>query len=132
MVTETDEGGHITKHQYDLAGRQISVTQAYATSNAPTTTFTYDAAGRKLTETDPLDHTTTNAYDNAENQIAIAGPTGNFQYAYDNARNRISVTDRNGNASSYQYDSRKHLTKSIYPDGTAKPMPTTVPGISSP
>ncbi|MGO8758759.1 MAG: DUF2341 domain-containing protein, partial [Terracidiphilus sp.] len=51
VVTETDQGGHITQHQYDLAGRQVAVTMAYGTANATTTSYAYDNAGRKTSET---------------------------------------------------------------------------------
>ena len=64
------------------------VTQAYGTANATTTSYTYDNAGRKTTETDALSHTTTYTYDAAGNLTAISGVKGNFTYAYDNARNR--------------------------------------------
>jgi RHS repeat-associated protein len=120
VVTETDQGGHGTQHQYDLAGRQISVTQAYGTDSAQTTTYAYDAAGRKTSETDALGHTTTYTYDAAGNLTAISGVKGNLQYGYDNARNRVTVTDGNRNTTNYQYDARKRLIETDYPDGTKK------------
>ena len=112
------QNGNITLHRYDLAGRQTSVTRAYGTSSAATTTYTYDDAGRKTGEKDALSHTTTYSYDAASRLIAIAGAKGNFAYAYDDARNRVSLTDGNSNTTQYQYDARKRLTKTIYPDAT--------------
>jgi RHS repeat-associated protein len=47
-----------------------------------------------------------------------SGVKGNFTYAYDNARNRTSQTDARGNTTQFQYDARKRLTKTIYPDST--------------
>jgi YD repeat-containing protein len=93
VVNETDQGGHVTHHVYDLAGRLTSLTRAFGTSNASTTTYTYDADGRKESETDPLGHTATYTYDAAGNLTAVSGVKGSFKYGYDNARNRISVTD---------------------------------------
>jgi len=87
---------------------------------ASTTSYAYDAAGRIVTETDPLGHTTTFTYDAAGNVTATAGVKGTVQYAYDNARNLISQTDANGNATQFQYDARKRVTTTTYPDGTTK------------
>jgi RHS repeat-associated protein len=113
---------------YDLAGRETSVTQAYGTSNATTTSYAYDAAGRKTGETDALTHTTTYSYDNAGNLTGISGPKGNFSYAYDNARNRVSMTDGNNHTTQYRYDARKRLTTTIYPDQTTKTNAYDGPG----
>jgi RHS repeat-associated protein len=128
VVTETDRGGHVTLHQYDLAGRQIAVTQAYGTSNATTTSYAYDNAGRKTSETDALGHVTNYTYDAAGNLTAISGVKGSFQYAYDNARNQVSMTDGNGNTTQYQYDARKRLTVTTYPDQTTKTNAYDGPG----
>ena len=85
---------------------------------ASTTSFTYYDDGRKKTETDALNHTTTYLYDAAGRLTSIAGPKGNFTYAYDAAGNRISSADGNGNTTTFQYDARKRLVKTVYPDKT--------------
>jgi RHS repeat-associated protein len=118
VIDSIDQNGHDTHNTYDLAGRLVSVTKAYGTSAASTTTYTYDNAGRKLTETDAVGAATTYTYDNAGNMLSVSGPGGAFQYAYDNARNRISSTDGNSHTTQYQYDVRKRLTQTSYPDGT--------------
>jgi RHS repeat-associated protein len=118
VLTETDQNGNVTQHQYDLAGRQISVTRGYGTPSASTTSYAYDNAGRKTSETDALLHTTGYNYDAAGNLTAIAGVKGNFTYGYDYARNRVSQTDARGNTTQFQYDARKRLTKTTYPDAT--------------
>jgi RHS repeat-associated protein len=116
LIDETDQAGHITHHVYDLSGRQTSITKGYNTPQASATSFTYYDDGRKHTETDALNHTTTYLYDAAGRLTSIAGPKGNFTYAYDAAGNRISSADGNGNTTSFQYDARKRLVKTVYPD----------------
>ena len=120
--------GHVTQHQYDLAGRQIAVTQAYGTANATTTSYTLDAAGRKTAETDALGHVTSYTYDNAGNLTSVSGVKGNFQYAYGNARNQVAMADGKGNTTQYQYDARKRLTVTTYPDTTTKTNAYDGPG----
>ena len=51
-----------------------------------------------------------------------------FTYAYDNARNRVSMTDGNAHTTSYQYDARKRLVLTAYPDGTTKTNTYDGPG----
>jgi len=104
------------------------VTKANGTSNATTTTYAYDNAGRKIQETDALDHTTTYTYDAAGNLSAISGVKGNITYGYDNARNQVSVTDANGNTTTYQYDGRKRLTVTTFADSTTKINAYDCPG----
>ena len=116
VIDETDQRGNITHHIYDLSGRQTSITKGYNTPQASATSFTYYDDGRKYTETDALNHTTTYIYDAAGRLTSIAGPKGNFTYAYDAAGNRISSADGNGNTTSFQYDARKRLVKTVYPD----------------
>ena len=95
-LTETDPLGHVTTHTYDGANRLVSTTTASgakttmfydangnlvkqveprgnvvgANPDDYATTFTYDAAGRVLTETDPLNHVTTHVYDAVGNESA--------------------------------------------------------------
>ena len=117
-LTETDQAGHETKYVYDLAGRETSVTRAFGTSDASTTTFAYYDDGRKMSETDNLGHATNYSYDAAGNLTGVSGVGGAFTYGYDNARNRVSMTDGNNNTTTYKYDARKRLTETDYPDGT--------------
>jgi YD repeat-containing protein len=92
---------------YDLAGRLVSVTQAFGTSHATTTTYAYDDAGHKTSETDALGHSTSYTYDAAGNLTATTGVKGSFTYGYDNARNQVSITDANSNTTHMTYDARK-------------------------
>ena len=80
--------------------------------------YGYDNAGRKISKTDALDHTTSFTYDAAGRLTALAGVKGNLTYSYDDAGNRISQTDGNNNTTQFQYDARKRLVKTLNPDGT--------------
>jgi len=111
-----NQTGIQTHHVYDLAGRETSVTRAYGTPNAATTTFTYYDDGRKNTEKDALGHATTYTYDIAGDLTGVSGVSGAFTYGYDLARNRTSMTDGNGKTTSYIYDARKRLIETNYPD----------------
>ena len=98
-LTMTDQADHVTRYQYDLAGQLLSVTQAYGTTNAGTTAYTYDAAGRKVGETDPLGHTTQFIYDAVGHVLTTTNPlTHTVVYTYDPAGRRLSSTDANGHA----------------------------------
>ena len=55
------------------------------------TTFTYDAAGRMLTETDPLGHVTTHTYDAVGNELTVTDPNGKVNTSTYDARNRLST-----------------------------------------
>ncbi len=120
VVDEWDQANDQTHHVFDLAGRQTSVTQAYGTSSATTTQYTYDNDGRKTSVTVGSGAsnaaTTYYTYDAAGNLTGVSGAGGSFTYGYDNARNRISMTDGKNNKTVYQYDARKRLVETDYPD----------------
>ncbi len=137
VVTETDQNGNVTQNVYDLAGRQIKVTQAYGTANATTTSYAYDDAGRKTSETDNLGHVTSYVYDNAGNLLSVTKGYGTpsastTSYAYDNARNKISMTDGRGNTTQYAYDARKRLTVTTYPATSYQGQTTTTNAYDGP
>ena len=121
VIDEIDQAGNDTHHVYDPAGRLLSVTRGYgsATTAPSTTSYTYYEDGRKYTETDPALNVTTYTYDNAGRLIEVANAAGNTQFGYDNAGNQISITDPRGHTTQFQYDARKRLVKTIYPDEVA-------------
>ncbi|MCL4207913.1 MAG: hypothetical protein KJ000_35960, partial [Pirellulaceae bacterium] len=80
---------------------------------SPQWTYTYDAAGQRLTETDPLGRTSSYQYDALGRVVEYtlpdpdgAGPLAApvYAYAYDLAGNLLSVTDPLNNTTSYAYD----------------------------
>ncbi len=104
QVAQRDGRGNTTTTSYDALGRPTSTTlPAYtppgtAAPVAATSRNTYDAAGRVTASTDPLNRTTTNAYDGLDRLTRTvapplsAGATGaTTAYGYDTAGNRTST-----------------------------------------
>src|SRR5205823_5941751 len=101
------------------------------------TTFTYDAAGRLLTTTDPLGHTTTQAYDKVGNETSVIDASNHTtSYAYD-AQNRLtSITAPDTGVTTYTYDgagneltrvdAKNHTTTYTY-DGANEMLSLTSP-----
>ncbi|SPF46817.1 hypothetical protein SBA4_3570016 [Candidatus Sulfopaludibacter sp. SbA4] len=128
-INATDQAGRVTHNVYDLAGSLTSITTAYPTPDAATTSYTYYNDGRKATEIDPLGHTTTYSYDAAGRLTSTVDPQSHTtQYAYDDAGNQISVTDPNLHKTQSQYDARRRLSKTTYDDGTTTQYAYDSPG----
>jgi len=89
--------------------------------NSQTTTFSYDAAGRRTSATWPNSSTATNTYDNANELLSLVHKTSggftiaSFAYGYDLAGNRTNMTTLEG-VNSYSYNSNHWLTAATYPD----------------
>ncbi|HEX6701714.1 MAG TPA: DUF6531 domain-containing protein [Gaiellaceae bacterium] len=122
-ITETDQLNRVSTSTYDADNRLASVTTPLsekttyfsdqngnlakqveprgnvqgANPDDYARTFTYDAAGRVVTETDPLGNVTS--------------------YSYDKVGNRTGVTDAASHTTSYEYDAENRLTKVTAPDG---------------
>jgi RHS repeat-associated protein len=99
-VTPTVEINVRTEYTYDAHGNRLSIRNGNATlaDTADLTTFTYDALDRPLTETDPLDHTTT--------------------YAYTLAGTQDTLLDANGDTTTYTHDDLRRPLGIDYPSGT--------------
>ena len=69
---------------YDSAGRQHTLTRRITDSTSETTTYSYDALDRVLTETDANNGVTTRTYDDFGNQATFQDPELNVTtFAYD-------------------------------------------------
>jgi YD repeat-containing protein len=105
LISTTDPAGAITLTNYDVHNRVTSVVAASGTTDSATTSYTYDDAGRVLTQTD-FGGTTTYTYDGKGNRLTATDATGHLTtYTY-NADNQLTkVTDPLSRATSYAYDS---------------------------
>lgn len=97
--------GHTTATIYDYNLRVQSVTAGYGTSDAATTTYTYDYVGNVLTVTKP-------------NQQAGQQFAGTTTTSTPDERNRIaSVTDALSHTTSFMYDGGGRKYKQTRPNG---------------
>jgi RHS repeat-associated protein len=110
LASTTTPLGNKTTYFYDADGNQTKVVEprgnvAGANPDDYATTSTYDAAGRLLTETNPLGQTTTYTYDKVGNQLTVTDPRGKVTTNTYDGRNRLaSVTAADGGVTSYTYD----------------------------
>lgn len=129
--------GESTTVAYDKAGEVVRST----TAGAGTTTWTYDLAGRPLTQTDPAPQNTvtTNEYDLAGRQVTQtvrAGDgslTSTTRAGFDGAGNQTSSTDPLGRVWTSTYDAANQVTSIVDPRptsgaGVLLPSPTITYG----
>jgi len=104
----------MTVFTYDATGRLLTTTDPLNR----TTTLTYDAAGNVATSTDALNRVTTFAYDAKNRLTQVTDPnTGVTRYAYDGNGNLLTVTDAKNQVTTFAYDSRNRLLSTTDPLG---------------
>ena len=111
VLTQTDEGGTVTKYQYWPNGRLKKMTEALGTSVERSTEYTYDQFGQMLTKTQVGDAATETAitqyfYDNKGNISKIIDAVLNeIQFtSYDSQGNALIIIDARDNPRTYEYD----------------------------
>ena len=137
-LTITDADQKITRFFYNAQGLLTETRDALYPAN-PATTLTYDALGRLLTTTDPLNRTTTLTYDAAGNVATskdalnritafeydvknrltkVTDPLlGETVYTYDGNGNLLTVKDAKNQTTTFAYDSRNRLVRTTDPLG---------------
>ncbi|MHB1059638.1 MAG: putative Ig domain-containing protein, partial [Rhodanobacter sp.] len=149
-ASNTAASTRYVQNVYDLVGRLASVADALGTRSS----YTYDATGLELTQTDRDGAVWTYQYDDAGRQTRQISPvvtsatytSGNTlsttnasivtALGYDANGNVTSRTDAYGTAAartiSYAYDTRNHQIKTTYPDaGYVNPANNTYTATSS-
>ena len=137
-LTITDADNKVTRFFYNAQGLLTETRDALYPAH-PATTFTYDALGRLLTTTDPLNRTTTLTYDTAGNVATstdalsrittflydqknrlkqVTDPaTGVTVYTYDGNGNLLTVKDAKNQTTTFAYDDRNRLLSTTDPLG---------------
>ena len=143
-IRTTDHLNRTTTFVYDLAGRLIETVHPDAVAddgndaNNPKTTITYDAAGRKVAETDESGRITRFAYDSLGRLIAVFLPNPTTganpvytqsgsnpptssdsgvlvtRYRYDEQGNKLEQEDASGRITRWRYDNAgRVLTRTL-------------------
>ena len=140
QVAVTDTLGRVTRTEYDVLNRPITVTVNYVEGGPVdeetnlTTLYAYDAVGNRTTVTDALGRVTKTDYDVLNRPITVTvnyvegGPVDEETnvttlYAYDEVGNREQITDPESRITKYEYDELNRTERVIanYVDGVYDP-----------
>lgn len=131
LTSVTDPLGRVTTYGHDNLGRQTSITLPDPDGptnplTSPVISYTYDAADRLLTSTDPLGNITAYAYDNLDRLLSVTqpdpdGPGGPLtapvtSYTYNAASELLTITDPLGRVTTYVYDGLGRQKSITLPD----------------
>lgn len=103
-----------TSKTYNPDGQLTSLTDGTGTS-----TYSYDALGRLISQSDGSGATTTYTYDNQGNLTSISYPNSDplrVTYTYNAANQMTSETDWQGNKFIFSYDKSGNLISQSYPN----------------
>jgi len=109
--------GVIVETQSSVYNPLGQLVKSYGATIPEVTSYTYDADGNVISITDPLNHTTTKAYDILNRLIKVTDALGGVTlYAYDAQDNVISVTSPRKLQTSYVYNGFGQTIEVISPD----------------
>ncbi len=112
-VQGANPADYTTSYSYDAATRLLTQTDPLGHA----TTYTYDAAGNKTTMADAKSRSTSYTYDAAGRLLTVTAPdTGVTSNTYDGNGNVASRTDAKSHTTSYTYDGVGRLTQVTGPD----------------
>jgi RHS repeat-associated protein len=107
----------ITIDTYDVLGDLLN-SEEISGSTTRTTSYTYDAMGRRLTITSPDGRTSSYTYDISGNLSSVTDPTGETtKYSYGIDAKATSITDPTGATTTYAYNSNGQPASITDPTG---------------
>jgi RHS repeat-associated protein len=108
VTAKTDALNHVISYSYDANGNRLSETDSLGTA-----TYTYNGLAQVLTVTDKLNGVTTNTYDASGNLLTTKNPLNNTTAFTYSARGQVlTATDARGKMTSFTYDVVGNLTQS--------------------
>ncbi|MBM3436957.1 MAG: RHS repeat-associated core domain-containing protein, partial [Bacteroidetes bacterium] len=111
QISATGGAGETTTNTYDLLNRLTSVTVDYNGLFSKTIFYTYDAAGNRISMTDPQGGITTYSWDNAYRLVSMTDPDADITtYQYDDISRMTQLNHPNGTHQQYSYDGADRLT----------------------
>ena len=118
LVGKSDRYGRRTSYSYLANGKLLKITHP----SGVLTAFAYGSDGLLETITDPAGRISRFEHE-GKNLIRITDPDSSSRgFSYDQEHRLITQADKLGYATSYAYDSKGHVIRSIQPDGTEKRM----------
>jgi RHS repeat-associated protein len=112
----TEPNGSITVETFDDEGSPTSVTRAYGTSSAVTTSSEYNGEGQLVATIDPDGGRSTYGYDAAGDRTRETDPLGNTVLrTYDTAHELTSETQPDGEKTTFTRDGKGNLLEASRP-----------------
>ncbi|PYS73983.1 MAG: hypothetical protein DMF69_03275, partial [Acidobacteria bacterium] len=108
----TDALNHVTKYFFDTSHGQNVVTRVEGgcgCGSSQIQTWTYDNQLNVMAQTDALNHTTSFTYDANGNRLTQTDSTGAITYTYDSLGQVLTVTDQMSGVWTNTYDSHGNL-----------------------
>jgi len=121
---EIDPNGNRTDYEYNANNLLVKIIQPADEAGGPRaeTTFTYDAAGRLKTTTDPMGRTTERFYDERGRVVKILYADGSTERVFfgtgAEANLVVKKKDRSGVVTNYEYDSAGRRTRTVHAAAT--------------
>jgi RHS repeat-associated protein len=113
--------GHAQYQTYDYLNRKTASgrRESHNGANLNQATYTYDIMGNLVSQTDPLNHTTTYNYNANGWLLSVTDAAGQTNsYTYDMCQNLLTSTDALNHTTSYNYDNVGKVLTETLPDNT--------------
>lgn len=125
-TTITNPGGDVTREVFEN-GEPASVTRAYGTAKAATTTIEYDVFRQAIETTDPNGKSTSYTYDDDGNRTSVTDADGHTsRWTYDDQHDVLTASSPMGKTDTYVYDADGNVTSAT--SGTGVDAVTTTYG----